>query len=249
MRIKLNKIIIISIFLLILILLSKSFSQNISENTGSITIDAVQNDVTVFINQKLYGVARGSSVIEDLTPGTYSIKVKKEGYNDWYKKVTVNANQNVELKINLQAVSVPENKSYKSYNHKEENKISTLRYISLIFGVTSTGLSTYFHFKANKLFDEADNDHEKYNDAHTKVEAIKYRKSVEDKIDKGNRYRVYEYVGYSVAGISLLYFITGFKLSSNQSSYKSHSRNNNNSQFLLAMKPNSSFIFSYIRLF
>lgn len=50
-----------------------NYAHNYDKIKGSITIDANQDRVDVYINNEYYGTASGPSVIEDLIPGRYLI--------------------------------------------------------------------------------------------------------------------------------------------------------------------------------
>lgn len=72
---------------------------------GSITIDANVDEVSVFINNKLYGVASGPATIEDLTPATYQITVTKMNYQKYDEIIVLTSGENKHLKINLQMIN------------------------------------------------------------------------------------------------------------------------------------------------
>ena len=77
---------------------------NAEDNQGSITIKANQDNVEVYLNNKLFGVASGPSTISDLSPGNYNIIVKKKGFQDWEKNVKIKTDENIELKINSKKI-------------------------------------------------------------------------------------------------------------------------------------------------
>jgi len=69
---------IMVILFLLMLFFSYTFAQsNSNQATGSITIDAVQMDVEVYLDGEYYGTARGPSTIENCSPGKHKIRVSK----------------------------------------------------------------------------------------------------------------------------------------------------------------------------
>lgn len=63
--------------------------------TGGIFVRSSPIGSTVYINSKLDSSTsffQRDVLIKNLKPGTYNINVKKDGYNSWFKKVTVKTN-------------------------------------------------------------------------------------------------------------------------------------------------------------
>jgi hypothetical protein len=55
--------------------------------TGVLTIDYLPDDASVYLSGKL--VAGGGNVVENITPGTYSVRISKPGYVTWNKTLRV----------------------------------------------------------------------------------------------------------------------------------------------------------------
>jgi len=108
-HIKINILIFIIVFSLI-IPYNNFFIYCKALQSGGITIDAKQDKVKVYVNNKLYGVAIGPSTITDLKPGTYLIEIRKDNFNPWKKYVTLTEGKGIVLKIDL----VPLNNRKKS---------------------------------------------------------------------------------------------------------------------------------------
>jgi len=66
--------------------------------TGKLVIRSNVEDDTVLINGKPYGPTR---LVVDLTPGSYSIEVAKNGYSSWKSDITVRKGDNTTLKARL----------------------------------------------------------------------------------------------------------------------------------------------------
>ena len=91
------------IFMIIIFLLdfnNSLYNQNLVK--GSITINADQDLVDVYVNDKFYGTASGPSTITDLETGNYLIEVKKVKFKTWEKNVQVEVGENKVLKIILE---------------------------------------------------------------------------------------------------------------------------------------------------
>ena len=59
---------------------------------GVLSVDILPNDASIFLNQKL--VAKNLPLkLTNLTPGTYHLKIEKEGYLPWTKDITIEENK------------------------------------------------------------------------------------------------------------------------------------------------------------
>jgi len=142
-----NKMMIVKnivIFLIIILVTIPIYG----ENKCSITIDAKQDAVAVYVNGELYGIASGPSVIEDLDPGEYEIVVAKQGYISEKRIVELSAGDNITLNFDL--VKKEEFSSIweeSRLTRRKEGKTIILSEISFISG----GLSDYNFLLNTKL--------------------------------------------------------------------------------------------------
>jgi len=64
---------------------------------GVLSVDILPNDASIFLNQKL--VAKNLPLkLTNLTPGTYHLKIEKEGYLPWTKDITIEENKTTYIK-------------------------------------------------------------------------------------------------------------------------------------------------------
>jgi WD40 repeat protein len=87
-------IIVFLIIAPILILYAHGYRYNFKkfrvQKTGIIFLTSKQKDLSVYINGKLYPTALSQNLsINDLLPDEYLIRVEKEGYHSWQKKLNV----------------------------------------------------------------------------------------------------------------------------------------------------------------
>lgn len=105
-----------------------------AQEIGSITIDAVQDRVTIYLNEKFYGIASGLSTIENLESGTYTITISKENYINQQGTINLKHGENKILKIDLQK---------KSEYKKDINKKNNNNFLLLDTTFCHTGLLDY----------------------------------------------------------------------------------------------------------
>lgn len=70
--------------------------------TGGIYIQSMESGSTLFVNDKIkenISFFNRDYLLKRLRPGTYTILVKKDGYNDWIKTVNVYANKVSESRV------------------------------------------------------------------------------------------------------------------------------------------------------
>lgn len=88
-----------------------------AQETGAITIDAVQDSISVYLDEELYGIASGPSSISNLKQGVHTIKIEKEGYRTWKNQINIIPNKDFRLLVNLKE-DVTYKKEYISKNKK-----------------------------------------------------------------------------------------------------------------------------------
>ena len=127
-----------------------------TNDTGSITIDADQDKVKVYINGKFFGVASGSSEIDNLSPDEYIIKIEKENFQIWERSVKVEKNKNNILEIILKKEESV--KSEKEYRYP----LRILGYFSFGISVCCAGVGYYNNYLADKNYKDSLTAYEEY---------------------------------------------------------------------------------------
>lgn len=69
-----------------------NFSAGRVQKTGLMKITSVPKDADIFLNGIKYEKSQTPAKIEYLLPGDYEIKISKDGYHDWQKKLAVYEN-------------------------------------------------------------------------------------------------------------------------------------------------------------
>ncbi len=62
--------------------------KNKFEKTGGLVVNTIIKNASLFVNGRAYGTGQEFR-IQDLLPGEYEIKIRKSGYFDWQKKLSV----------------------------------------------------------------------------------------------------------------------------------------------------------------
>ena len=72
----------------------------VSPTKGSISISSVPQDADIYIDNTIYS-SKTPVTIDDLTPGTYTIVLKKNGYSDYTTTINAIAGQTISINITL----------------------------------------------------------------------------------------------------------------------------------------------------
>lgn len=86
-----------------LIIIAKGYNINFKEKTfektGTVLISSEPKGALVYLNDTLQGITNNN--ISNLTPGNYSIKIEKEGYSNWQKKIQIQENLVIQIEARL----------------------------------------------------------------------------------------------------------------------------------------------------
>jgi tetratricopeptide (TPR) repeat protein len=70
---------------------------------GQLSIDSTPSNAKIFLNDKPKGTT--PLTLDELSPGTYQLKLTKEGYQDWQQEITIIANQVTRVSTNLKKLA------------------------------------------------------------------------------------------------------------------------------------------------
>ena len=70
---------------------------------GELSIESTPSDAQVFLNDKAKGTT--PLTVDNLEPGTYQLKLTKEGYQNWQQEITIIANQATRVTTNLKKLT------------------------------------------------------------------------------------------------------------------------------------------------
>lgn len=109
----------LNFFLILFIHIALNMSFASEQNKASLILDVVQDKVIVYTNNVYYGMISGITRITNLMLSIYTIKVSKDGFEDFIGSVKIYSNISSELKIDLKKKS-----SNEVYPQKEQYKES-----------------------------------------------------------------------------------------------------------------------------
>lgn len=132
--------------------------------TGVVSIDTYPRYATVYLEGKKFS-RKSPTVIRDLLPGTYSLRIAKKGFDDWSKKIVIEPEKATRLEPVLLLPRSPEREILSARNYKGmipgildqkiiawlNEDLSSLNKIDLLFRRTTPVIADLESFRGFKI--------------------------------------------------------------------------------------------------